>query len=396
MAVPVYSLLMMYAHNPNFIGLFYFYGWELLMRSSEDEKYMQRALDIAARAQGRTSPNPMVGAVVVKDNQVVGEGYHMKAGTPHAEVHALQAAGDAAWGATLYVNLEPCSHYGRTPPCADAIVEAGVKRVIVAGLDPNPRVSGRGLKILQDAGIETLTGVLEQEARNLNLAFFKYIQTGIPLVSLKVAMTLDGKIATSTGDSRWISGEASRKHVHQLRNVYDAIMVGIGTVLKDDPMLNTRLEDKDIRDPIRVIIDSKLDLPSSSNIVKTTRQQKTIVFCSQQADSARQEFLEEAGLTVIKMTVNEEKLPLEEVLRVLGEMEIMTLLVEGGGEINGYLIEKNLVDKVYWFIAPKIVGGREAPTPVGGRGITQLKDALPLKSMEIQRFDEDILITGYL
>ncbi len=366
------------------------------MRSSEDEKYMQRALDIAARAQGRTSPNPMVGAVVVKDNQVVGEGYHMKAGTPHAEVHALQAAGDAAWGATLYVNLEPCSHYGRTPPCADAIVEAGVKRVIVAGLDPNPRVSGRGLKILQDAGIETLTGVLEQEARNLNLAFFKYIQTGIPLVSLKVAMTLDGKIATSTGDSKWISGEASRKYVHQLRNVYDAIMVGIGTVLKDDPMLNTRLEDKDIRDPIRVIIDSKLDLPSSSNIVKTTRQQKTIVFCSQQADSARQEFLEEAGLTVIKMTVNEEKLPLEEVLRVLGEMEIMTLLVEGGGEINGYLIEKGLIDKVYWFIAPKIIGGREAPTPVGGRGITQLKDALPLRSMEIQRFDEDILITGYL
>ena len=396
MAVPVYSLLMMYAHNPNFIGLFYFYGWELLMRSSEDEKYMQRALDLAARAQGRTSPNPMVGAVVVKDNQVVGEGYHMKSGTPHAEVHALQAAGDAARGATLYVNLEPCSHYGRTPPCANAIVQAGVKRVIVAGLDSNPRVSGRGLKILQDAGIETLTGVLEQEARNLNLAFFKYIQTGIPLVSLKVAMTLDGKIATSTGDSRWISGEASRKYVHQLRNVYDAIMVGIGTVLKDDPMLNTRLEDKDIRDPIRVIIDSKLDLPSSSNIVKTTRQQKTIVFCSQQADSARQEFLEEAGLTVIKMTVNEEKLPLEEVLRVLGEMEIMTLLVEGGGEINGYLIEKNLVDKVYWFIAPKIVGGREAPTPVGGRGITQLKDALPLKSMEIQRFDEDILITGYL
>jgi diaminohydroxyphosphoribosylaminopyrimidine deaminase/5-amino-6-(5-phosphoribosylamino)uracil reductase len=362
------------------------------MRNYEDEKYMQRALDLAARAQGRTSPNPMVGAVVIKDNQVVGEGYHMKAGTPHAEVHALEAAGEAARGAILYVNLEPCSHYGKTPPCADAIVRAGVQRVVVAGLDPNPRVSGRGLKILQDAGIETLTGVLEQEARNLNLAFFKYIQTGIPLVSLKVAMTLDGKIATSSGDSRWISGEASRQYVHQLRNIYDAIMVGIGTVLKDDPMLNTRLEEEDIRDPIRVIIDSKLDLPQSSNIVQTARQQKTIVFCGQQADNARQEFLEGAGLTVIRLDGRDEKLPLEEVLRVLGKMEIMTLLVEGGGEINGYLIEKGLIDKVYWFIAPKIVGGREAPTPVGGRGIPQLKNALPLKSMEIQRFDEDILI----
>jgi diaminohydroxyphosphoribosylaminopyrimidine deaminase/5-amino-6-(5-phosphoribosylamino)uracil reductase len=366
------------------------------MKSNEDGKYMQRALDLAAQAQGRTSPNPMVGAVVVKDYQVMGEGYHMKAGTPHAEIHALQAAGDAARNATLYVNLEPCSHYGRTPPCADAIVRAGVKRVVVAGLDPNPQVSGRGLKILQDAGIETVTGVLEQQAQKLNLAFFKYIQTRTPLVSLKVAMTLDGKIATSSGESRWISGETSRKYVHQLRNVYDGIMVGIGTVLKDDPMLNTRLEDEDSRDPVRVIIDSKLDIPRSSNIVKTASQQKTIVFCGQQADDTNKEYLQEAGLTVVQLDVDEDKLPLEEVLRVLGEMEIMTLLVEGGGEINGYLIEKGLIDKVYWFIAPKVVGGREAPTPVGGRGIPQLKNALLLKWMEIQRFDEDILITGYL
>jgi diaminohydroxyphosphoribosylaminopyrimidine deaminase/5-amino-6-(5-phosphoribosylamino)uracil reductase len=366
------------------------------MKSNEDEKYMQKALNLAAQAKGRTSPNPMVGAVVVKDHQVMGEGYHMKAGTPHAEIHALQAAGDAARNATLYVNLEPCSHYGRTPPCADAIVRAGVKRVVVAGLDPNPQVSGRGLKILHDAGIETCTGVLEQEAWKLNRAFFKYIQTRTPLVSLKVAMTLDGKIATSSGESRWISGETSRKYVHQLRNVYDGIMVGIGTVLKDDPMLNTRLEDEDSRDPVRVIIDSKLDIPRSSNIVKTASQQKTIVFCGQQADDTNKEYLQEAGLTVVQLDVDEDKLPLEEVLRVLGEMEIMTLLVEGGGEINGYLIEKGLIDKVYWFIAPKVVGGREAPTPVGGRGIPQLKNALLLKWMEIQRFDEDILITGYL
>lgn len=366
------------------------------MNNVQDIKYMQRALYLAARAEGRTSPNPMVGAVVVKDNEITGEGYHRKAGTAHAEVIALKAAGNDAVGATLYVTLEPCSHHGRTPPCADAVIAAGIKRVVIACLDPNPLVSGKGLQILQEAGIETTVGVLQEEARQLNEAFFKYIQFKMPFIILKFAMTLDGKIATSTGDSRWISSEASRQYVHQLRNTCDAIMVGIGTVLKDDPMLNTRLNQPDTKDPIRVIIDSQLDLPLQSKIVRSAKEQRTIIFCHQQANLDRMELLKQNSIEVISIAGSRDELFLEEAFKILGEIGIMSLLVEGGGEINGYLVEKGLIDKLYCFIAPKMVGGREAPTPVGGKGIPVLNDALPLKSMEITRFENDILITGYL
>lgn len=366
------------------------------MSSSEDVKYMQRALELAALAVGRTSPNPLVGAILVKDGEVVGEGYHRKAGTPHAEVHALQAAGDDARDATLYVTLEPCSHYGRTPPCADAVVKAGVKRVVIACLDPNPSVSGEGLRIIQDAGLETTVGVLGEEARRLNEVFFKYIETGIPFITLKVATTLDGKIATSTGDSRWISSETSRKYVHKLRNIYDAIMVGIGTVLKDDPMLNTRLDREDTRDPVRIIIDSQLDLPLQSKIARSARQQKTIVFCQRQINQEKLISVQKSGIKVVQVESSNDKLLLQEVFKILGDMEITSIMVEGGGEINGYLIENNLIDKVYWFIAPKLVGGREAPTAVGGSGIEKIKDALHVKSLQISRFEDDILITGYL
>lgn len=366
------------------------------MNNVQDIKYMQRALYLAARAEGRTSPNPMVGAVVVKNNEITGEGYHRKAGTAHAEVIALKAAGNDAIGATLYVTLEPCSHHGRTPPCADAVIAAGIKRVVIACLDPNPLVSGKGLQILQEAGIETTVGVLQEEARQLNEAFFKYIQFKMPFIILKFAMTLDGKIATSTGDSRWISSEASRQYVHQLRNTCDAIMVGIGTVLKDDPMLNTRLNQPDTKDPIRVIIDSQLDLPLQSKIVRSAKEQRTIIFCHQRANPDRMELLKQNSIEVIPIAGSRDELFLEEAFKILGEIGIMSLLVEGGGEINGYLVEKGLLDKLYCFIAPKMVGGREAPTPVGGKGIPVLNDALPLKSMEITRFENDILITGYL
>ncbi|MGI5911751.1 MAG: bifunctional diaminohydroxyphosphoribosylaminopyrimidine deaminase/5-amino-6-(5-phosphoribosylamino)uracil reductase RibD [Syntrophomonadaceae bacterium] len=367
------------------------------MNNNFDLVYMQKALDLAVQAKGRTSPNPMVGAVVVKDAQIIGEGYHQKAGTPHAEVIALRAAGEKAKGATLYVNLEPCSHYGRTPPCADTVIDAGIKRVVIACFDPNPLVAGQGIKILQKAGIETTVGILQEQALKLNEAFFKYIQTGIPFLSLKVAMTLDGKIATSKGDSRWISSKSSRQYVHQLRNTYDAIMVGIGTVLKDNPMLNTRLNSNDTRDPIRVIIDSKLDLPLQSNIVMTAKAQQTIVFCSQDADSQLKTILKAKNIEVIPVECADGNIiPLEEVLKILGKKGIVSLLVEGGGEINGYLITKGLINKIYWFIAPKIVGGRKSPTPVGGIGIPTLKEALSVKSMEITHFDDDILITGYL
>jgi len=366
------------------------------MNSVEDIKYMQRALNLAARAKGRTSPNPMVGAVIVKGDEIIGEGYHRKAGTAHAEVIALRAAGEDARGATLYVTLEPCSHYGRTPPCANAVIAAGIKRIVIACLDPNPLVSGRGLNILKQAGIDITTGVLQEEARRLNEAFFKYIQFKTPFIILKVAMTLDGKIATSTGDSRWISSEASRQYVHELRNTCDAIMVGIGTVLKDDPMLNTRLEQPETRNPIRVIIDSRLELPLQSKIVRSAKDQRTIVFCHEQAEKDKIKLLKQNDIEVIMIAGSMDKLRLEEVFRVLGEREIMSILVEGGGEINGYLVENRLIDKIHCFIAPKLVGGRDAPTPVGGEGVPVLTDALPVKLMEVTRFENDVLITGYL
>ena len=241
----------------------------------DDVAYMKRAIALAKLATGHTSPNPLVGAVVVKDNTIIGEGYHHKAGTAHAEVHALNQAGDNAKGATLYVTLEPCSHYGKTPPCTEALIEAGIKKVYVGNLDPNPKVAGGGIKILNDHGIETETGILEEECRQLNDIFFHYIQNDIPYTALKYAMTLDGKIATATGESKWITGEEARRHVHTLRHQYAAIMAGIGTVLADDPMLNARIEHGN--DPIRVICDSNLRISEGSNIVKTAREIPTII-----------------------------------------------------------------------------------------------------------------------
>lgn len=360
-----------------------------------DQIYMRKALDLAKLALGRTSPNPVVGAVIVKDGQIVGEGYHQKAGTPHAEIHALRQAGEQAAGATVYVTLEPCSHFGRTPPCADALIKAGVQKVVIACLDPNPQVAGQGAQKLMDAGIEVELGIMQAEALLVNEAFFKYIQTGQPFVAIKTAMTLDGKIASKTGDSRWITSPDARAYVHQLRNTYDAIMVGIGTVLHDDPRLNTRLEIEDTRDPVRVIIDSQLDLPVNSQIVRTSREQRSMVFCSSQADIQKQTNLEKAGCEIIRLDHAGAFLPLNRILYYLGSQGICSLLVEGGGQINASLLEGQLVDKVYSFIAPKIIGGNDAPSPVGGQGLSLMKEAWELRSIDIKRFAKDILITGY-
>ncbi|MEN6349003.1 MAG: bifunctional diaminohydroxyphosphoribosylaminopyrimidine deaminase/5-amino-6-(5-phosphoribosylamino)uracil reductase RibD [Syntrophomonas sp.] len=363
----------------------------------EDQKYMQKALKLAAQGLGRTSPNPVVGALIVKDGEILGQGFHHKAGTPHAEINALGSAGSHdVSGSTMYVTLEPCSHQGRTPPCAPALVKAGIKRVVVATLDSNPQVAGQGIKILEDAGIETVVGVLQEEATRINEIFFKYIQNRQPFVCLKAAMTLDGKIASFSGDSRWITGESSRSFVHQLRNTYDAIMVGIGTVLADDPMLNTRLEIEDRRNPVRVIIDGNLDMPLDSNIVQTSGEQRTIVFTSEANDKSKAKLLQSLGLEIIEMEGESSRLPLEKALKVLGEMGICSILLEGGAEVNAYMLEHGLVDKVHWFIAPKIIGGRTSPSPVGGKGIQYMNEALNLKDIEIMHFDNDICITGYL
>lgn len=365
------------------------------MKNNDDIRYMKRALELAKKGMGRTSPNPMVGAVIVKNGEVIGEGYHRKAGTPHAEIHALNTAGQEARSSTIYVNLEPCSHYGRTPPCADALVKAGISRAVIAMLDPNPQVCGKGLQILKDAGIETEVGILEKEALNLNEVFLKYIKSKMPFVSLKTAMTLDGKIASRTGDSRWISSSASRTYVHSLRNVYDGIMVGIGTVLADDPILNTRLDTGDKRDPVRIIVDGKLELPLESKIAKSSKEQKTIVFTSTISNQEKAAQLQSAGIEIIELGGDPEKLAVEKALVFLGKMGICSIMLEGGSELNAYMIEHKLLNKVYWFIAPKIIGGKNSPSPIAGQGIELMKDALCLESIDIQRIQDDILITAY-
>lgn len=364
--------------------------------NNTDHEYMLRALQLAEMGLGRTRPNPAVGAVIVKDGIIVGEGYHRQAGTPHAEIHALNQAGELARGADIYVTLEPCSHYGKTPPCANALIEAGIKRVVAAVLDPNPLVAGRGIKLLQEAGIETQVGVLEQPARRLNEAFFKYISTKRPWVALKTAMTLDGKIATRQGHSRWITSAEARKFVHQLRDRYDAIMVGIGTVLADDPLLNTRLEDPGARDPIRIVIDGQLQLPLDSHIVKTSDQQPTLVYTTHMADSQREAALANRGLEIIRIDGTQDNLDLGQVMDDLGRRGLLSVLVEGGSGLNASLLEHKLVDKLYWFIAPKIVGGIHAPGPVAGEGAATMNEAMQLHDMEMRQIGDDVLIEAYL
>jgi len=365
------------------------------MQEIKDERFMFRALELASRGLGRTRPNPVVGAVVVKGGQVVGEGFHRKAGTPHAEIIALQQAGERARGAEIYVSLEPCCHYGLTPPCTESLIKAGVKRVVAATLDPNPLVAGKGLSRLKEAGIEVVVGVLKEDADRLNEAFFKYIQKKRPFVTMKTAMTLDGKIASCTGDSRWISSEPSREFVHRLRNTYDAVMVGIGTVLADDPQLNTRLEVKDRQDPIRVVIDGGLELPINSRIVQSSREQKTLVFANCSCDQMKVSELEEYGVEVIQLDGEGPLLSLPEVLDELGKRNICSLLLEGGAELNSAMLENRLVDKVHWFIAPKIIGGKTAPGPVGGAGRELMKQALELRDGKWETIGPDCLLTAY-
>lgn len=357
-----------------------------------DEEYMCEALRIAANAKGRTSPNPMVGAVIVKDGKIIAEGWHRQAGTPHAEIHALNMAGELAKGATLYVTLEPCSHFGRTPPCANAIVETGIKRVVAAMSDPNPKVAGRGLQILRDVGIEVEVGICEDEARKLNEVFLKWVTTGKPFVTLKTAMSLDGKIATSTGQSQWITSEASRRRVHELRDIHDGIMVGIGTILADNPSLTTRIEGG--KNPIRIIVDSNAKMPLNSNVV-TDGQSKTIIAVTKNAPTARLLSLTSAGVEII-VAGDGAHVDLNLLMNELARREITSIFVEGGGTLNFSLLEAGLVDKVYAFIAPKIIGGREALTSIEGEGFKNLANAIKLKDISTEMIDNDVLISGYV
>ena len=357
-----------------------------------DEQMMARAISLARNGLGRTSPNPLVGAVIVRDGRIVAEGWHRKAGTPHAEIHALNMAGELARGATVYVSLEPCAHYGRTGPCAKALVEAGVSRVVVAMMDPNPKVAGKGIAILQEAGIQVTTGVLEQEARQLNEVFLKWMTTGLPFVALKTAMTLDGKIATAAGQSQWITNEASRYETHRLRDIYDGILVGINTALADNPSLTTRLKEYQGRNPVRIVVDSRARLPLTAKLV-TDGAARTIVAVTEQAPAERVEALRSAGVEII-VAGSSNHVDMQSLMEQLGAMKISSVLVEGGGSVNFSLLQAGLVDRVYAFIAPKLVGGRDALTPVEGEGFQELDRAVELENIQLRQLGSDVLLTG--
>ena len=357
-----------------------------------DEQMMARAISLARNGLGRTSPNPLVGAVIVRDGRIVAEGWHRKAGTPHAEIHALNMAGELARGATVYVSLEPCAHYGRTGPCARALVEAGVSRAVVAMTDPNPKVAGKGIAILQEAGIEVTTGVLEQEARQLNEVFLKWMTTGLPFVALKTAMTLDGKIATAAGQSQWITNEASRYETHRLRDIYDGILVGINTALADNPSLTTRLKEYQGRNPVRIVVDSRARLPLTAKLV-TDGAARTIVAVTEQAPAERVEALRSAGVEII-VAGSSNHVDMQSLMEQLGAMKISSVLVEGGGSVNFSLLQAGLVDRVYAFIAPKLVGGRDALTPVEGEGFQELDRAVELENIQLRQLGSDVLLTG--
>ncbi|MBD2869602.1 bifunctional diaminohydroxyphosphoribosylaminopyrimidine deaminase/5-amino-6-(5-phosphoribosylamino)uracil reductase RibD [Paenibacillus arenilitoris] len=362
------------------------------MEILNDEYYMRLALELAAKAAGQTGINPVVGCVVVKEGRIVGVGTHLKRGTGHAEVHALQMAGDEAEGATVYVTLEPCSHFGKTPPCCERIIAAKAARVVVASGDPNPQVSGRGIARLREEGIDVTIGVLEQQSRLMNEKFNKYITTKLPFVTLKTASTLDGKIASRSGDSRWVTGAIAREQVHTLRHQHDAIMVGIGTVLADDPLLNTRASVPAV-DPVRIIVDTSLRLPLEARVV-TDRTIRTIVLASCSASSDKIAALTAAGVEVV-VCGSGEKVDLAEGMKKLGELEIGSILLEGGGRLNGAMLEARLIDKIVLYYAAKIVGGAEAPGTFTFPGVDKMADAIALERVQIEMAGEDISVTGY-
>ncbi len=363
-----------------------------------DLKFMRLALQLAKKGMGKTSPNPMVGAVVVRGETVVGRGYHHRAGEPHAEILALRQAGEKARGATLYLNLEPCDHFGRTPPCTRAILRARIKRVVAGMKDPNPLVSGKGIRRLRRAGVKVDTGVLEDECRELNGPFRKYITTRTPFVILKAAVSLDGKVATRSGDSRWISGEDSRAYVHRLRSIVDAVMVGIGTILRDDPLLNVRLpEGKNLFHPLRVIVDSRLRIPFHSRVVQTAGQYRTLVATTRLASPSRAKRLRQTGLDLIVVRKDPHGgVNLKALMKELGRRGILSVLLEGGPTLNAGALQERIVDRVLMFMAPKIIGGEKAPGMVGGKGILRVRDARSVTILKTRRFGSDFMIEGEL
>jgi diaminohydroxyphosphoribosylaminopyrimidine deaminase/5-amino-6-(5-phosphoribosylamino)uracil reductase len=358
----------------------------------DDEQWMKRALRLAKAGRGRTSPNPVVGAVLVKRGKVVGEGYHARIGEAHAEMIALRQAGENAREAILYLNLEPCTHYGRTPPCVPQVIKAGLRRAVIGMEDPNPLVNGKGIEALRKSGLDVKVGVLEKECRKINEAFCKYILKKEPFVVLKVAATLDGKIATRNGDSKWISGEASRRLVHKLRDQFDGVLVGIGTVLRDDPLLTTRLEGG--REPYRIILDSRLKIPEEAKVFEHSPSE-VILATTGSAPRDKIERLEKRGARVLIVDSREGRVNLRSCLSKLGEIGVMSLLVEGGSQVNGSFLDQGLIDKFLLFLSPKLMGDPQAVGIFGGRGVSNLKETVAVKEIKTRRIGEDIFVEGY-
>lgn len=361
--------------------------------SMNDQDYMKLAIRLAQKGEGWTNPNPMVGAVIVKDGRIIGQGYHARWGGPHAERNAIASLTESAEGATLYVTLEPCCHYGRTPPCTEAVLEQKIARVVIGSRDPNPKVAGKGAALLRAAGVQVEEDFLQEECDALNPVFFHYITQKTPWVTMKYAMTADGKIATRTGASKWITGEEARQEVQLIRHRHMGIMVGIGTVLADDPMLNVRLEDR--KSPVRIICDSHLRLPPDSRIARSADRYQTIVACGKAdtlEEQERADRLEKAGIQVLRCPGADKRVDLKTLMTRLGEKQIDSLLLEGGGDLNDSALRAGIVSQVLVFVAPKIFGGRTARTPVVGRGTDLPSGAFPLELKKVRQIGPDLLL----
>lgn len=361
----------------------------------KDEKYMGAAIELAARSVN-PGPNPYVGAVIVKNGRITGKGFHLRAGMPHAEANAIRMAGLSAKGAALYVNLEPCAHYGRTPPCSGAIIKSGIRKAIIGMKDPNPLVSGKGIKELKKAGIEVITGVLERESARLNEKYVKYMTTGMPFTLLKSAVSLDGKICANTGDSKWISSEGSRDYARRLRAKFDAVLVGVNTVLKDDPEIvsSNKCQVSSQKIPYKIVVDSRLRIPLKAKILK--RPEEVIIATTKKALKSKARLLEKLGVKILAVKEKNGKVDLKALMKELAGMEITSVFIEGGGEINASALGSGIVDKVLFFIAPKIIGGRNAKTAVEGNGILRVARAIPVRDISVSRIGGDVVVEGYI
>ncbi|MDO9566582.1 MAG: bifunctional diaminohydroxyphosphoribosylaminopyrimidine deaminase/5-amino-6-(5-phosphoribosylamino)uracil reductase RibD [Candidatus Desulfaltia sp.] len=361
-----------------------------------DNYFMKMAIALAVKGRGFASPNPMVGAIIVKNGKVVGKGYHKAAGEAHAEINAINDAQALAVDATLYVTLEPCNHTGRTPPCTTKIVEAGIKRVVIAMNDPNPDVTGGGADYIKNHGISVTSGVCEDEAKRLNEAYIKYVTTKRPFVIIKCAATLDGRIATKTGDSKWVSGDESRIYVHRLRHGVDAIMVGINTVNQDDPSLTVRLKDMNGLDPARIILDTNLTIFEEAKVLRLNSNSDTIIITGSSVSEDKKNAIEALGAKVIQSPVKDGMIDLDQLMDRLGDLGITSLLIEGGGSVIASALKAGIVDKVIFFYAPKILGGDDGMPICKGPGPALMDGCMPVKDIHVRRFGDDVMIEGYI